>query len=207
MTDTRSRKSPPAESDDSAKTMLGDKQKKWLMDTLSRNRDRDLVFWINSVPWLADAEEGKEHWAGYSTERAELVEFLNTERLNNLCMISGDAHMLAYKRAKADGETHPWDWGGFPIFHTASLGSPGSRKGNGYSVRPKKGWGQWGVFTVTYPDTDHVAVSWRGRRLQQVLPQAKHFPGVFEDRGQFFQVRNAKSDGKVLKYVYKRRIV
>jgi phosphodiesterase/alkaline phosphatase D-like protein len=206
VTDTRSRKSDPKLADTSAKTMLGAKQKQWLKDTLTAAKTRDLVFLVSSIPWLADAEAGKDHWAGFNTERTELVSFIRKNKIDNLCMLSGDAHMLTYKASEQDGEKHPWDWGGFPIFHTASIGSPASVKGNGYTVKPKKGSWQWGAFSVSYPDSAHVELGFIGRNLRHILPQAKDAPNAFTDRGQFFQIQNAQSDGKVMHYRFRRKI-
>ena len=49
-------------------------------------------------------------------------------------------------------------FGGVPIFQTASIGGLGSEKGCGYSIDSKRGWGQWGVFEVSYSDAGRVTL-------------------------------------------------
>ena len=93
-------------------TVLGEKQKAWLQQKLIEGQERDLIVWANSMPWidrggsrlkrlmkkiagLFKREWKPDTWYGYSRERDELAQFVKDNNITNLCMISGDAHMLA----------------------------------------------------------------------------------------------------------------
>ncbi|MEN9504727.1 MAG: hypothetical protein RI958_653, partial [Actinomycetota bacterium] len=88
MTDSRSQKT--------ADTMLGDAQRAWLIDELATSsRTHAVVVWANSVPWVGAANPGGDGWSGYADERREIADALVTAEVDNLVMVSGDAHMVA----------------------------------------------------------------------------------------------------------------
>ncbi len=145
--------------------MLGDEQRQWLKDMLLAGRSRDIVFWINSTPWIARARRGQEHWGGYDHERQEIAAFIDDHQIRNLCMISGDAHMLAFD----DGSNSP---GGFPVFHNASLGSSGSTKGGPYSGPIQEGRRQYGLFELKY-DGEQPVLEWSGMKARSVNGQMR----------------------------------
>ena len=165
LTDTRSLKSAPEALDGLGKSMLGEEQLEWLQETLLAGRSRDIVFWINSTPWIARPRRGQDHWGGYDHERRQIAAFVKDHGIGNLCMISGDAHMLAFD----DGSNSP---GAFPVYQNASLGSRGSEKGGPYSGPIRKGRRHYGLFELRY-DGDGPVLEWAGMRAASVNGQMR----------------------------------
>ncbi|HEU4514095.1 MAG TPA: alkaline phosphatase D family protein [Nocardioidaceae bacterium] len=141
MTDPRSAR------DRSAGTMLGEEQRKWLIDQFASASDYGLVVWVNGSPWVGKAEAGNDTWAGFAEERRVISNAIADNDVDNLLSVSGDAHMLAY-----DDGTHT-DYsdsggGGFPLFQVAALDRRGSIKGGPYSGPVIPGGGQFGLVRV-----------------------------------------------------------
>jgi alkaline phosphatase D len=161
--DSRSARSPYSAPDNLAKTMLGAEQKEWFkQELLSARYAYALIVWVNSLPWIG--ETGDDGWYSYTHEREELASFIAENDITNLCMISGDAHMLAID----DGTNSDYASGGgaaFPVMHAAALDRSGSIKGGPYSHGAYPGKGQFGLMTVT--DTgDSVFVDWVGTNFR-----------------------------------------
>ena len=163
MTDGRSERT-----DDS---MLGEAQLAWLLDELtSSSRTHALVVWVNPVPWIVEAREGGDNWSGFAGERRLIANAVAEAGIDNLMMVSGDAHMVALD----DGSNSDYssDGGaGFPVFHAAPLDRPGSVKGGPYSDGAHDGVGQFGLLDVA-DDGDTIAVTttgtnWEGEILVQ----------------------------------------
>ena len=173
LTDTRSERDPQ-DDDGFDKTLLGSRQKEWLKTQLLEGRDRHaLMVWVNSVPWIGKAKEHEDEWFGYPTERAELGQFITSNGIRNLCMLSADAHMLAID----DGSNNkpPNGGGGFPVFHASPLDRRRSDKGGPYShgFFPKSS-GQYGVFRVQDDGGEGVRVDWIGKRVGAAAPIVSH---------------------------------
>lgn len=162
---------------DGPRTVLGPLQKQWLLAELSRAGDYDLVVWASSFPWIAPPDAQSDHWGAYEPERREIANAIRDMEVRNLCMISGDAHMLAIddgsnNRFSSDGR------GGFPVFHAAALDSKPSQKGGRYSIGQEDGTAgagvadkrQYGICEVTYQrdgagrPVGSPNVTWVGRR-------------------------------------------
>jgi alkaline phosphatase D len=88
--DCRSSRSPNRETDGPAKTMLGATQKAWLKEAL-RASSAIFKFVVSSVPFLPAGRQ--DSWAGFQTERRELVEFIRNETIRNVVVLSADIHM------------------------------------------------------------------------------------------------------------------
>lgn len=172
LTDLRSDRSPIALPDDGAKSMLGPAQKAWLKAELrAAAASHALVVWVNTVPWIVREVEASDRWNGYTTERAELAAFIARERLTNVVMVSGDAHMLAI-----DDGTHsdfaPGGGAPIPVFHVAALDRPGSVKGGPYTLGPfpnrtaddGRNDGQFGLMEVDDDGGASVCLTWTGYR-------------------------------------------
>jgi phosphodiesterase/alkaline phosphatase D-like protein len=178
LTDTRFNRSPRSGSGTSGKTMLGANQKRWLKSRLEDAANWDLVVWANSVPWVGPEDPKKDFWAGYGAERREIATFVKQKGIRNLCMVSGDAHMLAIDDGSNSGYADPAG-GGFPVFHVASMESKPSEKGGPYSHgRTEGGAGpgipgrrQYGVFRIDYTDPSDPIVHWEGRRAKKHLTE------------------------------------
>jgi phosphodiesterase/alkaline phosphatase D-like protein len=170
LTDTRSSRTPRSAPDDENKTMLGAEQKAWLeRELLIADDEYALTVWVNPTPWVGAASAGSDSWAGYSTERREISDFIATHAIDRLVMLSGDAHMVAID----DGTNTDYstDGGaGFPLLHGAALDRPGRIKGGPYSVGAIAGGGQFGVLEVDDDGTTvHVSLSGRNWRNETLL--------------------------------------
>lgn len=170
VTDTRSERDPPQVPAGPERTLLGREQKAWLKRELLAARDRDaLVVWVNSVPWIgADTgSENEDRWTGFTHERAELSAFIEQNGIHHLCVLSGDAHMVAID----DGTNNRYGPGGrplFPVFHAAALDRKGSVKGGPYSHGAFGGPGQFGLMRVIDTGGPEIRVEWSGRTHEDV---------------------------------------
>lgn len=166
LTDVRSGRLPgDDDEDDEVGTMLGQEQKRWLMEELlSARDDHALTLWVNPVPWISTpSEEGDaDDWSGFPAERTEIANFIADHDLaGSLVMAAGDAHMVAID----DGTNSDYSnerTAGFPILHCAALDRPGSLKGGPYSHGAFPGGGQFGMIDVT-DDGDQMTVELSGR--------------------------------------------
>jgi membrane-associated phospholipid phosphatase len=153
MTDGRSERT-----DDS---MLGEAQRDWLVEELTTSsRTHALVVWVNPVPWIVEAREGGDNWSGFPEERRLIANAIAEADIDNLVMVSGDAHMVALD----DGSHSDYsdDGGaGFPVFHAAALDRPGSIKGGPYSDGTFDGPGQFGLLDIA-DDGDTISVTTTG---------------------------------------------
>lgn len=170
VSDTRSERDPPGVPEGPARTMLGAKQKAWLKHELLAARDTAaLIVWVNSVPWIGrdTGSENEDRWTGFTTERAEIAAFLEQHDIRNLCVLSGDAHMLAID----DGSNNRYGPAGrplFPVFHAAALDRKGSVKGGPYSHGAFGGPGQFGLMRVHDDGGPELRVEWSGRNHEDV---------------------------------------
>lgn len=163
MTDLRSMRSPDKVPDGPAKTMMGVAQKLWFKNELQlAAKNSALVFWASTVPWIGDGRG--DSWAAYATERRELAEFMAEIGIKNLCILCGDAHMLAAD----DGRNSDYSGTGklrIPVLHGSSLDQGGSYKGGPYSEgyhRALSGEGCFGWVEVI-DEGSRVTVDFTGR--------------------------------------------
>jgi phosphodiesterase/alkaline phosphatase D-like protein len=161
LMDNRSARSPNADPDGPAKTMLGDAQREWVeAELLAADEQNALTVLVTSVPWIDEPSAGADHWAGFATERAELADFIADNDIDRLLMVSGDAHMIAID----DGTNSDYSTTGdaaFPVFHAGALDRAGSEKGGPYSEGAYPGPGHYGLLDVE--DTgEAITVDLRG---------------------------------------------
>jgi hypothetical protein len=152
LTDTRSERT--------GASMLGDAQRDWLLSELvAGSRTHAAVIWANSVPWVSESKDG---WGGWPGERQTIADALVEAGVENLIMVSGDAHMIALD----DGSNTDFSTsgtGGFPLFHSAALDRPGNIKGGPYSDGAFPGGGQYGLVEVHDDGSDSITVTFTGR--------------------------------------------
>jgi hypothetical protein len=170
VTDTRSERTDT--------TLLGAEQEAWLLGELARAGEYGAVVWVNPDPWIAPAAAGRDDWGGYPEERRRIADALVADGVDNLVMVSGDAHMVAID----DGSNSDYSTqggGGFPILHAAALDRPGSVKGGPYSESAFPGAGQFGLVQVEDDGRDvHLTLqgrNWTGRVLTSLTVS---FPAV-----------------------------
>ncbi|GIH96328.1 alkaline phosphatase D family protein [Planobispora siamensis] len=161
LTDTRSERT--------GASMLGPAQLAWLEDELVRaGRTHALVVWVNPDPWIVRSGPGADGWGAYPAERRRLATTIERNGVDNLVMISGDAHMLALDDGSHSGYGPARK--GFPVLQAAPLDRPGAPKGGPYSEGMWTGAGQYGTLTVHDDGSRTLAVDlaghdWTGRTL------------------------------------------
>jgi phosphodiesterase/alkaline phosphatase D-like protein len=149
ITDLRSGASVPSARDTASKTKMGTGQKAWFKQELINARDNGfpLIIWVCPDPWIGAATAGEDSWAGYTTERTEIANFIRDNRINNLTIIAGDMHALAYD----DGSNSDYATGGgapLTVLHAAALTQEGSIKGGPYSGGVIPGHPHYGVLDI-----------------------------------------------------------
>ncbi|HEX6197108.1 MAG TPA: alkaline phosphatase D family protein [Jiangellaceae bacterium] len=149
-------------SERTAESMLGAKQLRWLERELATaSRSHAVVVWVNPVPWIAPAGAGRDDWGGYAQERQHIAETIDRARVENLVMLSGDAHMVAIDDGTNSG--YGYAGRGFPVLHAAALDRPGGVKGGPYSHGTFPGAGQFGTLTIEDDGAGPVTVEITGR--------------------------------------------
>jgi phosphodiesterase/alkaline phosphatase D-like protein len=178
LTDLRSAASAMSARDTASKTKMGTAQKTWFKQELINARDGGFPFivWINTVPWIQGPTPGDDSWAGFTTERTEIANFIRDNRITNLAMISGDMHGLAF-----DDGTHS-DFaagGGAPmiVMHAAALSSTPVDKGGPYTVGPFLGGQQYGILEIYDNGGDSVACRFLGTRVGEGRKITQIFSG------------------------------
>ena len=177
MTDTRSARDPKTDPDGPEKSMLGAEQLEWFLGELDEAmRSHEVVVWVNSVPWIAEAEAGADHWGGYTHERTAIANAIADMDSDRLIMLTGDAHMVAID----DGSHSDYsDHGeaGFPVMNAAALDRGGSVKGGPYSHGAVAGGGQFGLMTIERTD-DRVDVLLQGLTWEndEIMSLSLSFP-------------------------------
>jgi alkaline phosphatase D len=183
VTDLRSERSPAKSPDTPDKTMLGTAQKEWFKrELLAVKSSFTLIFWVSSVPWTGKSQTG-DGWAAFPAERQEIADFLKVNGIRNLCLLSGDAHMLAAD----DGRNGDFATGGgapLPSLQAAPLDRQASFKGGPYShgfYLPERGEGCFG-FVELHDDGREINVLFTGRNHRDEKKVSLRFT-VAEDGG------------------------
>ncbi len=141
LTDTRSQRT--------GETMLGASQLEWLIAELQHaSRTHALVVWVNPTPWISAADDSGDDWSNYPAERRRIADALVSADVDNLVMVSGDAHMVAIDDGSNSGYASDGS-PGFPVLHAAALDRPGGTKGGPYSHGAITGSGQFGRIEIT----------------------------------------------------------
>ena len=178
MTDLRSGATPSAAKESASKSRLGTAQKNWFKQELINARDSGfpLIVWVNTFPWISEAQLGDDSWGGHTTERTELANFIRDNRITNLAMLSGDMHGLAYD----DGTNSDYATGGGApviVMHAAALTSNPGAKGGPYAVGPILGGQQYGVLEIYDTGGPSVACRFLGTRVGEGRKITQIFSG------------------------------
>jgi phosphodiesterase/alkaline phosphatase D-like protein len=177
LTDTRSARDPVDDPSGAYRSTLGEEQRAWLLEELAQADRYGLVVWVNPDPWLAPEVPQSDTWGGFADERRVIADAIAENNVDNLLMVSGDAHMLAFD----DGTNTDFSSsqaGGFPLFHAAAVDRPGSVKGGPYTGPVLPGGGQFGTVEIDDDGTNIQATltgwNWASQRL---FTQVVRFPG------------------------------
>jgi alkaline phosphatase D len=113
MLDGRYYRDPNGAPDGPQKTMLGARQLDWLKQGLRESRASFKVLACGSG-WSSAKGPGGDSWAAFITERDALFDFIRTERVSGVVLISGDTHV---------GELNAMPWserGGYDLYDLVS---------------------------------------------------------------------------------------
>ncbi|MBK7554465.1 MAG: alkaline phosphatase D family protein [Flavobacteriales bacterium] len=164
LTDLRSEKD--------SSSMMSDAQRAWLHAQLLQARDSGLVTcWATPLSWNSSGYP--ENWGSQPAERTALSDWLLANHIDDLFMVSGDAHMLAIDDGAngdfSSGHNSPYR---YPILQAAAINRIGSYKGGsynqgGYFPNPTAGYGQFGQVIVDDDGTD-VCVTFNGWRTDSM---------------------------------------
>jgi phosphodiesterase/alkaline phosphatase D-like protein len=165
MTDLRSAATPSTTKESASKTKFGTAQKAWFKQELISARDNGfpLIAWVNPDPWICSPSPGDDSWGGHTTERTEIANFIRDNRINNLVILSGDMHGLAFD----DGTHSDYATGGgapLTVLHAAALTSDGSIKGGPYTGGPLPGSQQYGILEIYDNGGPSVACHYLGMK-------------------------------------------
>jgi hypothetical protein len=164
LTDNRSQR----DTDATPPTMLGSDQLRLLRDELRDAGRHDVLVWANADPWVDGPAAGKDTWGGFPEERRRIADMIARYDVDNLLMVSGDAHMLAYDDGSHTDYAEQGD-AAFPLLHAAALDRKPGVKGGPYSGPVLPGAGQFGLVRVeprrTGVSLTIEGVDWRDRVL------------------------------------------
>ncbi len=163
VSDLRSERSPKAQFDDANKTMFGAAQKQHFKAELAAARNQgQFIAWISTVPWIAPATAGADHWGGYDTERREIAAYIESLGIGGqMFVLTGDMHATAIDSGMNNA------WGGFPMFNAGPIDQTWNVKGGPYSFGPVTNGSegeQFGVVTIADNGGSTIQVSFSGRR-------------------------------------------
>ncbi len=144
LTDNRSARDAP---DASPRSVLGAAQKKWLIAELSHANRYGLVVWANPDPWVDPSDPASDTWGGFAAERRVIADVIAEHHVDNLLMVSGDAHMLAFDNGAHTDYSRSHD-AAFPLFQASALDQSPSVKGGPYTGPVIPGGGQFGLVEV-----------------------------------------------------------
>lgn len=176
LTDGRSMRVPTTTPDGPAKTMLGARQRAWLLaEAEGATRAGLLPVWVSSTGWIGPPAPGTDGWPGYAWERRRIADELGRRGVDSLVMLSGDLHMVAADDGTNSGY-RTGGGGGFPVLQAAALDEAGSGGGGPYSAGLRRGSGQFGLMRVTDDGGGTIRVElegrdWRGTRILGVTAE------------------------------------
>jgi len=129
--------------------LIADDQKDWIKAGLL-NSTATWKFIVSSVPWNPTVQK-PDAWAGYQTERTELMDYITTNSIHNVIVISGDIHTGG---AIDDGTNAD-----LPEMNVPHFNDPVPMFGSGCTAPDCGTWSE-GIFTgVDNPGLGYVTVN------------------------------------------------
>jgi hypothetical protein len=153
-------------------TKMGLTQKNWFKSEVLAARDNgQIIAWVSPTSYSGDIAD---NWGGYTDERTELANFFRDNDIENMFILSGDAHMVAIDNGdNADFSTGEPNAHRYPIFQAAAINNFGSNKGGTYSegvwTNPFVTSGQYGLVTVTDDLDSTVCVEFKAYRVEGIF--------------------------------------
>jgi alkaline phosphatase D len=159
MLDGRFYRSDIKNKHDTTNTMLGEKQKQWLLHSLGESTAKFKVL-CSGTMWhdLAD-KGGKDSWAGkrFREERNNIFDLINQQKINGVVLISGDRHRTELWKTERPN--------GYPLYEFLSakvtnIHSHATRKEAQWSLNEGNFWGEIGFdFSTTDPTITFTAIN------------------------------------------------
>lgn len=150
-------------------SIMGATQKAWFKnECISAKNNNQVIIWISSVPWGGTVD--MDTWAGFAAERTELSDFFKVNGIQNLLIICGDAHMIAFD----DGTNHDFSTGAnnpykYPVLQAAAINQTGSFRGgtfsHGFFSNPTQQHGQYAALDITDDGSNNITVGITGYRV------------------------------------------
>ncbi len=129
---------------DSAKTLLGEAQWKWLEGELTKPADARVL--VSSIQLVASEHLG-EKWANFPHERRRLYDLLRTTGAGGLVVISGDRH---YAEFSMDREDPPYALYDFTSSGLNTAWTPGAMEPNGARIAGPAAVPNYGLLHVDW---------------------------------------------------------
>jgi phosphodiesterase/alkaline phosphatase D-like protein len=148
-------------------TMFGTTQKNWFKQECLNARDNcQVIAWVTGTSFGGNQSD---NWGGFTAERTELSNFFRDNNIQNMFIMSGDAHLLAIDNGSnhdfSTGSNNPYD---YPVFSGAGLNQSGSNKGGTYSQgafpNPSSTTGQYGIIEVIDNGGSSISFNFKGYR-------------------------------------------
>ncbi|MCX7744549.1 MAG: alkaline phosphatase D family protein [Flavobacteriales bacterium] len=154
--------------------IFSEKQREWLKNEMRQaQQNGQIIAWVTSVSYSGT---GKDNWGGFPADREDIGNFLRDENIQNMFILSGDAHMSAIDNGThSDFSKERNNPNRYPIFQSAALNNVGSDKGGEYSeggTFPNPPFtGQFGVVTVTDHGGSDICINFKTYRLNLIFDQ------------------------------------
>ena len=104
--DCISHRSPLADTDDASKTMLGANQKNWLKTYLNSGTATFKVIVSGKKTYIGTSGDNSDTWDKYTTERDELLAYIDTNSITGVLWIAGDKHYANVMTTEKPGDTY-----------------------------------------------------------------------------------------------------
>ena len=151
----------------SGSSMFGTTQKNWFyQECLNARNNCQVIAWVTGTQFGGDLAD---NWGGFTSERTELCNWFRDNNIQNMFIMSGDAHMIAIDNGTnhdfSTGSNNPND---YPVFAAAALNNGGSDKGGTYSqgkyANPSSSTGQYGLIEVIDNGGPTISFNFKGYR-------------------------------------------
>ncbi|UIN46493.1 alkaline phosphatase [Bacillus licheniformis] len=129
-------KPPSDESNDPKRTLLGAEQEAWLFDNLSRSEAhwniiaQQIFFAQWNFGTSAAPIYSMDSWDGYPAQRKRVIDFIKSQKLNNIVVLTGDVHASWANNLLVDFDNPKSD-----IFGVEFVGTSITSGGNGADKR------------------------------------------------------------------------
>jgi hypothetical protein len=151
----------------SGSSMFGQVQKDWFkQECINARNNCQVIAWVTGTSFGGNQSD---NWGGFTAERTELCNFFRDNNIQNMFIMSGDAHLLAIDNGSnhdfSTGSNNPND---YPVFAGAGLNQSGSNKGGTYSQgafpNPNSSTGQYGLVEVVDNGGSTISFNFKGYR-------------------------------------------